>query len=88
MLLLLVFFLLKKITCIAATEGEIFLTNWDRFMELLDAYPDHGHDAFQLMDFFYSRMKPSMKRLIHTLSRGDFVNKTHVDAMKFLVEIA
>ena len=78
--------LLKQSTCISTPEGESFHTYWDRVVELLDACPDHGHDVLLLMDFFYSRMTPSMKRLIYTLSRGDFLDKTFEEEAKFLVE--
>ena len=80
-------FLQKQITCMDAFEGESFQSYWDRYMELLESYPDHGHDALLLMEFFYFGMTTNMKRFIHTLSRGDFWDNTPKEAMEFLIEI-
>ena len=79
--------LLNQITCIVAPEGDSFHTYYDRFVELLNACFNHGHDALLLKDFFYIIMTPSMKRLIHTLSRGDFLDKNPEEEIEFLVEI-
>ena len=53
-------------------------------METINACPHHGFDTWMLVNHFYDGMSPSMKQLLETMSRGDFLSKHPDEAMDFL----
>ena len=57
-------------------------------MEAINAYPHHGFDTWLLVSYFYYGMHSSMKQLLETMCRGDFMNKNLEEAMDFLSYVA
>ncbi|KAL6328435.1 hypothetical protein AAG906_038310 [Vitis piasezkii] len=53
-------------------------------METINACPHHGFDTWLLVSYFYDGMSSSMKQLLETMCRGDFMSKNPVEAMDFL----
>ena len=78
----------RKIYTFAAHDGERFYQCWERFMETISACPHHGFDTWMLVNHFYNGMSPSMKQLLETMCRGDFLSKNPDEAMDFLNYVA
>ena len=57
-------------------------------METISACPHHGFDTWMLVNHFYGGMSPSMKQLLETMCRGDFLSKHPDEAMDFLNYVA
>ena len=78
----------RQIYTFAAQDGERFYQCWERFMETISACPHHGFDTWMLVNHFYGGMSPSMKQLLETMCRGDFLSKHPDEAMDFLNYVA
>ncbi|RVW21571.1 hypothetical protein CK203_115642 [Vitis vinifera] len=74
----------RKISNFSAKENEKFYECWERYMEAINAYPDHGFDTWLLVSYFYDSMSSSMKQLLETMCGGDFMSKNLEEAMCFL----
>ena len=57
-------------------------------MEAINACPHHGFDTWLLVSYFYDGMSSSMKQLLETMCRGDFMSKNPKEAMDFLNYVA
>ena len=57
-------------------------------MEASNACPHHGFDTWLLVSYFYDGMSSSMKQLLETMCRGDFMSKNPEEAMDFLSYVA
>ena len=57
-------------------------------MEAINACPHHGFDTWLLVSYFYDDMSSSMKQLLETMCRGDFMSKNPKEAMDFLSYVA
>ena len=57
-------------------------------MEVINACPHHGFDTWLLVSYFYDGMSSSMKQLLETMCRGDFMSKNPEEAMDFLSYVA
>ncbi|KAL6340537.1 hypothetical protein AAG906_010445 [Vitis piasezkii] len=53
-------------------------------MEAINACPHHGFDTWLLVSYFYDGMPSSMKQLLETMCKGDFMSKNLEEAMHFL----
>nr|CAN60996.1 hypothetical protein VITISV_010329 [Vitis vinifera] len=69
-------------------ENEKFYECWERYMEAINACPHHGFDTWLLVSYFYDGMSSSMKQLLETMCRGDFMSKNPKEAMDFLSYVA
>ena len=74
----------RQISNFSAKENEKFYKCWERYMEAINACPHHGFDTWLLVSYFYDGMSSSMKQLLETMCRGDFMSKNPVEAMDFL----
>ena len=57
-------------------------------METLNACPHHGFDTWILVSYFYDGISPTMKQLLETMCRGDFMSKNSEEALDFLSYVA
>ena len=71
-----------------AYDNENFYQCWERYLETISACPHHGFDTWMLVNHFYDGMSPSMKQLLETMCRGDFLSKNPDEAMDFLNYVA
>ena len=71
----------RQISTFSANESEKFYQRWERYMEALNACPQHGFDTWLLVGYFCHSMSPSMKQLLETMCGGDFLSKNPEDAM-------
>ena len=78
----------RKIYTFAAHDSERFIQCWERYLETISTCPHHGFDTWMLVNHFYDGMSPSMKRLLETMCRGDFLSKNPDKAMDFLNYVA
>ena len=53
-------------------------------MEVFNACPHHGLDTWMLVSYFYEGMSPTMKQLLETMCKGDFMSKSPDEALDFL----
>ena len=53
-------------------------------MEAINVCPHHGFDTWMLVIYFYEGISPTMKQLLETMCRGDFMSKSPNEAFKFL----
>ncbi|KAL6328119.1 hypothetical protein AAG906_033401 [Vitis piasezkii] len=74
----------RKITNFVALDNEKFYACWERYMEVVNACPHHGFDAWMLVSYFYEGMSPTMKQLLETMCGGDFMSKSPDEAFEFL----
>ena len=74
----------RQIYTFAAHDSEKFYQCWERYLETINACPHHGFDTWMLVNHFYDGMSPSMKQLLETMCRRDFLNKNLDEAMDFL----
>ncbi|RVW18478.1 hypothetical protein CK203_108526 [Vitis vinifera] len=51
------------------------MSGWERYMEAINACPHHGFDTWLLVSYFYDGMSSSMKQLLETMCRGDFMRE-------------
>ena len=79
--------LLEQISSMTPTKGETFHAYWERFMALLDAYPNYDHDLRSLLDQFYWGMTIRIK-LVNFFSGGSLFNKNPKEAMELLAAMA
>ena len=78
----------RQISNCSAKENEKFYECWERYMEAINACPHHGFDTWLLVSYFYDGMSSSMKQLLETMCRGDFMSKNPEEAMDFLSYVA
>ena len=78
----------RKISNFSAKENEKFYECWKRYIEAINACPHHGFDTWLLVSYFYDGMSSSMKQLLETMCRGDFMSKNPEEAMDFLNYVA
>ena len=78
----------RQIYTYSAYDNEKFYQCWERFMETINAWPQHGFDTWMLVNHFYDGMSPSMKQLLETMCGGDFLSKHPDEAMDFLNYVA
>ncbi|RVW42635.1 hypothetical protein CK203_098289 [Vitis vinifera] len=57
-------------------------------MEVVNACPHHGFETGMLVSYFYEGMSPTMKQLLETMCRGDFMSKSPDEAFEFLNYVA
>ncbi|RVW73086.1 hypothetical protein CK203_058713 [Vitis vinifera] len=77
-----------QISNFSAKRMEKFYECWERYMEAINACPHHGFDTWLLVSYFYDGMPSSMKQLLETMCRGDFMSKNLEEAMDFLSYVA
>ncbi|KAL6327899.1 hypothetical protein AAG906_027302 [Vitis piasezkii] len=65
----------RQISNFSAKENEKFYECWERYMEAINACPHHGFDTWLLVSYFYDSMSSSIKQLLETMCKGDFMNK-------------
>ena len=65
----------RQIYTFTAQENEKFYQCWERCLETINACPHHGFDTWMLVNHFYNGMSPTMKQLLETMCRGDFMSK-------------
>ncbi|RVW64021.1 hypothetical protein CK203_049342 [Vitis vinifera] len=78
----------RQISNFLVKENEKFYECWERYMEAINACPHHGFDTWLLVSYFYDGMSFSMKELLKTMCRGDFMSKNLDEAMDFLSYVA
>ena len=78
----------RQIYTYSSYDNEKFYQCWERFMETINACPDHGFDTRMLVNHFYVGMSPAMKQLLETMCGGDFLSKHPDEAMDFLSYVA
>ena len=78
----------RQIYTFADYDSEKFYQCWERYLETINAYPQHGFDTWMLVNHFYDGMSPSMKQLLETMCGGDFLSKNPDEAMDFLNYVA
>ena len=78
----------RKIYTYSAYDNEKFYQCWERFMETINACPNHGFDTWMLVNHFYDGMSPPMKQLLETMCGGEFLSKHPDEAMDFLNYVA
>ena len=78
----------REIYTFIALENEKFLQCWERYLEIISAYPHHGFDTWMPVNHFYNGMSLAMKQLLETMCRGDFMSKHPEEAMDFLNYVA
>ena len=78
----------REIYTFIALENEKFYQCWERYLEIISAYPHHGFDTWMLVNQFYNGMSPAMKQLLETMCGGDFMSKHPEEAMDFLNYVA
>ena len=78
----------REIYTFTAQENEKFYQCWERYLEIISAYPHHGFDTWMLVNHFYNGMSPVMKQLLETMCGGDFMSKHPEEAMEFLNYVA
>ena len=57
-------------------------------METISACPRHGFNTWMLVNHLYGGMSLTMKQLLETMCRGDFLSKNPDEAMDFLNYVA
>ena len=57
-------------------------------MEALNACPYHGFFTWLVVSYFYDEISPTMKKLLETMSGGDFLSKNPEEALDFLSYVA
>lgn len=50
---------------------------------MINACLYHGFDNLMLISYFYESMPPQMKQLVETMCGGDFMGKSHDEAIQF-----
>ncbi|RVW98922.1 hypothetical protein CK203_033773 [Vitis vinifera] len=78
----------RQISNFSTKENEKLYECWERYMEAINACPHHGFDTWLLVSYFYNGMSSSMKQLLETMCRGDFMSKNPEEAMDFLSYVA
>ncbi|RVW19754.1 hypothetical protein CK203_113354 [Vitis vinifera] len=78
----------RQISNFLAKENEKFYECWERYMEAINACPHHGFDTWLLVSYFDDGMSSSMKQLLETMCREDFMSKSSEEAMDFLSYVA
>ena len=78
----------RQIYTYSAYDNEKFDQCWERFMETINACPNHGFDTWMLLKIFYDGMSPPMKQFMETMCGGDFLSKHPDEAMDFLNYVA
>ncbi|KAL6310780.1 hypothetical protein AAG906_003707 [Vitis piasezkii] len=78
----------RQILNFSTKENEKFYECWERYMEAINACPHHGFDTWLLVSYFYDGMSSSIKQLLETMCRGDFMSKNPEEAMDFLSYVA
>ena len=74
----------RQISTFSTNENEKFYTCWERYMEALNACPDHGLDTWLLVSYFFDGICPAMKQQLETMCGGDFLTKHLKEALDFL----
>ena len=74
----------RQISTFSANENEKFYACYERYMEALNACPNHGFDTWLLVNYFYDGISPFMKQLLETMWGGDFLSKNPEEALDFL----
>ncbi|RVW34770.1 hypothetical protein CK203_104453 [Vitis vinifera] len=65
-------------------KNEKFYACWERSVEVVNACPHHIFDTWMLVSYFYEGMSPTMKQLLETMCRGDFMSKSPDKVLDFL----
>ena len=74
----------RKISNFSANENEKFYACWERYIEALNACPQHRFDTWILVSYFYDGITSAMKKLLETMCGGDFMRKNPEEALDFL----
>nr|GEW42552.1 DNA-directed DNA polymerase [Tanacetum cinerariifolium] len=63
---------------------ETFSEAWDRFKDLLRAYPHHGFSKLTQIDTFYNSLTEQDHDSLNAASGGNLLNKTSREALKII----
>ncbi|WKA05168.1 hypothetical protein VitviT2T_023149 [Vitis vinifera] len=81
----------RQISNFSAKENEKFYECWEKYMEAINACPHHGFDTWLLVSYFYDGTSSSMKQLLETMCRGDFMSKNPnvaMDCLSYVAEVS
>nr|GEU67638.1 DNA-directed DNA polymerase [Tanacetum cinerariifolium] len=67
---------------------ETFSKAWDRFKELLRAFPHHGFSELTQIDTFYNSLTEQDQDSLNAASSGNLLNKTTREALKIIENIS
>ncbi|GKD22187.1 hypothetical protein Tco_1223890 [Tanacetum coccineum] len=63
---------------------ETFSEAWDRFKDLLRAYPHHGFTELHQLDTFYNALNLTDQDSLNAIAGGNLLNKTPRDALTII----
>lgn len=69
-------------------ETETFFWCWERFKELLVAYPHHGYETWKVISFFYEGLTSQMRQFVEMMFNGEFMNKDPEEAWDYFDVVA
>ena len=78
----------NKINQFRQIPDEPFWKYFERFKDLLTQCPHHGMDKWALCQIIYEGLNSKSKIIFESISQGNFMYKTVVDAWTFLEELA
>ncbi|GJR99750.1 reverse transcriptase domain-containing protein [Tanacetum coccineum] len=74
----------NEITNFQQHFDESFCEAWDRFKNLLRAFPHHGFTELHQLDTFYNALTPTDQDSLNAAAGGNLLTKTPRDALKII----
>ena len=78
----------KQICTIKQEPGEVLYEYWERFKRLCASCPHHQISKQLLIQYFYEGLIPMDKSMIDATSSGVLVDKTPIEAMSLIANMA
>ena len=73
----------RQIMNFSQKYNETFYQCWERFKDLLNACPHHGHETWRIISFFYESLTPKMHQFVEMMCNGEFLNKDPNEAFDY-----
>nr|GEU75672.1 reverse transcriptase domain-containing protein [Tanacetum cinerariifolium] len=74
----------NEITNFQKSFDESFSEAWDRFKDLLRAYPHHGFSELHQLDTFYNALKSKGQDLLNSTAGGNFLDKMPCECLAII----
>ena len=80
--------LMRAIQKFSEKLGEPFVVVWERYKDLLHAFPHHGLDVEQICAYFHQGLYLNNKQYIQMMRAGEFYEKSAREGVQFFDTIA
>ena len=65
----------RQIMNFSQKDNETFYQCWERFKDLLNAYPHRGYKTWCIISFFFESLTLKMRQFVEMMCNGEFLNK-------------